>query len=54
MSNEAWKTNGDCSKCRKRDYCKTKCKANKRYLQISVFQAMAKAYAERLDKKNET
>lgn len=27
--NEQWKTNGDCSKCRRKNYCKEKCKAFK-------------------------
>ena len=28
--NERWKNDGNCKKCRRRDYCSTKCKAKKK------------------------
>ena len=33
MSSEQWKTNGDCTKCRKQKYCSHQCTANKRAIQ---------------------
>ena len=30
MNNEQWKTDGDCSKCRRQKYCSHTCTANKR------------------------
>lgn len=36
MSNEQWKTNGDCTKCRKQKYCSHQCTANKRATQKEI------------------
>lgn len=30
-SNEQWKVGGDCRKCRRRNYCKKVCRANRDY-----------------------
>lgn len=30
---DQWKSGGRCSRCRRRDYCKTQCSANKRAIQ---------------------
>lgn len=44
MQNEQWKLNGDCSKCRRRDYCTkpcTKCKTrNSRIMTSFVVSKM--------------
>lgn len=43
--NEQWLRNGDCSLCRRRNYCKKPCKAHKtrsdQLLRSVVFEAMA-------------
>lgn len=43
-TNERWKTDGDCSKCRRQNYCKTACKKQKqrteRWIASTVTQAM--------------
>lgn len=33
MSSEAWKDTGDCAECRRKDYCKKTCSANKRRME---------------------
>ena len=30
-SNEQWKSGGDCTKCRRRKYCKKTCAANRKF-----------------------
>lgn len=40
--NEQWKTNGDCSKCRRKNYCKEKCKAYKNGLIKDFSEAFLK------------
>lgn len=42
MNNEQWKTDGDCSKCRRKNYCKEKCKAYKNGLLKDVSEAFFK------------
>ena len=54
MSKDAWKDTGNCSECRKRDYCKKQCSANKRYFKAHLFETLVKTYNERLGKKNGT
>lgn len=53
MRNEEWKSRGKCSECRRQAYCKTQCKANKRYMKAHLFEALVNTYNERLSKKNE-
>lgn len=38
-----WETYGDCSKCRKNNYCKKPCKKNKIAQQIFIKRAVADA-----------
>lgn len=42
--NEQWKLIGDCDKCRRKNYCKTKCTINKKrtkaYVRDLVYDAM--------------
>lgn len=40
-SNEQWKTNGECSICRRQSYCKKRCSANKKSIQRAVGRAFA-------------
>ncbi|WP_394911969.1 hypothetical protein [uncultured Robinsoniella sp.] len=44
MSNEQWKESGNCKECRRKNYCKTACKAHKvrtdRELKIAVAKAI--------------
>lgn len=40
-SNEQWKTDGECSICRRKSYCKKACSANKKNRQ----QALGRAFA---------
>ena len=42
MSNEQWKSDGDCSKCRRQKYCSTICKENRKLLTRTVYQAVDK------------
>ena len=46
MSNEQWKADGDCSKCRRKSYCSKQCKANKKALQRYVDGAVVKKMLE--------
>lgn len=43
MSNEQWKESGNCSMCRRKNYCKNKCKAHNvrtyHELKIAVIKA---------------
>lgn len=36
MSSQQWKTNGNCTKCRKQKYCSHQCTANKRATQKEI------------------
>lgn len=48
MENEQWKLNGDCSKCRRRDYCSKPCtKHNQRATQM-IHDFVAKKIIETL------
>ena len=46
--NERWKSDGDCSKCRRNNYCKKKCKAyqkeTERLIKQALFEGIAKIY----------
>lgn len=50
MSNEQWKSGGDCSKCRKQKYCSTVCKENQKLLTCTVYQAVDKRLGGMLGK----
>lgn len=54
MRNDQWNGQGNCSECRRQPYCKTQCKANKRYAKLHMFEILAKSYLERTGKKNGT
>lgn len=41
VSNEQWKTDGKCSVCRRKAYCKKSCSANKKGFQREVGRALA-------------
>lgn len=36
MLNDQWKRGGLCSMCRRKDYCKTQCRANKMYASARI------------------
>ena len=36
MSNDQWKTTGDCTRCRRQKYCSHQCTANKRAAQKEI------------------
>jgi len=38
---DSWKTNGDCKECRRKNYCRKVCTANKRWLNNLVSAKMA-------------
>ena len=42
MSNEQWKSGGDCSKCRRKKYCKKECSEHKRLVNRVIRQSAAK------------
>lgn len=39
-NSEQWKLEGDCSLCRRKDYCKTDCKAHKEYINKIIKQSL--------------
>lgn len=41
MSNEQWKTDGDCSKCRRKSYCSHECKAHEKAVIREVYGLVA-------------
>lgn len=42
IETEQWKESGDCSICRRRDYCKTQCKAHKDALMAALKAEIAR------------
>lgn len=38
--NEQWKLNGDCSKCRRENYCSKPCSANKKSVDLMIMSAI--------------
>ena len=36
MLNDQWKRGGICAMCRRRDYCKTHCRANRNYVNLRI------------------
>lgn len=54
-SNEQWKSGGDCTKCRKKEYCNKACSQNIQRRQAQVGRVIANIYAqayERMDANN--
>ena len=49
---EQWKTDGDCSKCRRVKYCGATCMANKKATRQKMYQAMLKAF-EKMQSESE-
>lgn len=47
------KKSGDCSKCRKKSYCKKQCRANREYLEKQVRLHIAQYLAKKLLTKKE-
>lgn len=43
LDNERWKTDGDCSKCRRAKYCSKDCTARKRRMRAFISEAIVKA-----------
>jgi len=52
--NEQWKTSGNCAECRRRDYCKTICKASKNRMRSLIYSVASQKIAERLNKKSQS
>lgn len=48
MDSEQWKSGGDCRACRRQKYCRTKCSANKRLMDVIIHEAIRKTKAGRL------
>ena len=48
MSNEQWKTDGDCTKCRKQKYCSKPCNANKKATNKWLTNHIANYFAKKL------
>lgn len=40
MTKDQWKSNGDCLLCRRKDYCKTNCKAHKENIEKIIKQSL--------------
>ena len=36
MLSDQWKRGGICAMCRRRDYCKTQCRANRNYVNLRI------------------
>ena len=36
MADEQWKAGGDCRNCRRRNYCRKRCSANKRLMEAFI------------------
>lgn len=36
MLNDQWKRGGLCAMCRRKDYCKTRCRANRVYAEVRI------------------
>lgn len=52
MSKDAWKDTGNCRECRKRDYCKTRCRAAELAIEREVTGAITRFMAEKMTKGN--
>ena len=50
MSNEQWKSDGDCTMCRRQKYCKKPCSASKKRIDRIVMNGAAEFFEERLCK----
>lgn len=48
MSNEQWKAEGDCSKCRRKNYCKKKCTAHNKAVDSFIRSAVANKMFEKI------
>ena len=57
LENEQWKLNGDCNKCRKKQYCNKACKACVEYhsflMRNMIDQATGGIYSYITEKANE-
>ena len=47
-SNEQWKLNGDCNKCRRKLYCNKICKAAERNMHKLFYESLSKTSAGRI------
>ena len=48
MSNDQWKTTGDCTRCRRQKYCSHQCTANKRAAQKELTNRIIGYLAKKL------
>ena len=48
MDSDQWKSGGDCRACRRQKYCRTKCSANKRLMNVVIHEAIRKTKAGQL------
>ncbi|MBP0983064.1 MAG: hypothetical protein J6A19_04995 [Oscillospiraceae bacterium] len=44
--NEQWKSGGNCSKCRRKSYCKKACSASKKALRRDIMRDFARTEAD--------
>lgn len=40
IDKEQWKSTGDCSICRRQNYCSRQCRANKAAMQVAIEEAL--------------
>ena len=47
--NEQWKTDGDCNKCRRQEYCKKPCKKSRQQFVKNLLEQYINAHPKILD-----
>lgn len=47
MSEEQWKSDGNCNECRRQNYCKTECTQHKRRFKVDLSQIVFNKLDER-------
>lgn len=52
MSNEQWLEDGDCSKCRRKNYCKKRCKRSRQAMRNTILDMFNKAMLKQLEQKH--
>ena len=42
---DQWKQGGDCRECRRKNYCRTTCRAHRKWMQMAIRQVFAASRA---------
>lgn len=50
INNEQWLSDGECNECRRKNYCKTECRANKKRVVKTVIKKYYDSLLERVEK----